>query len=244
MFFGLATGVLYGQSCQSDHVYFRLGESGWNICDRNSDVTGHSLVSSLNGIITDPNHVISREEREAPSGAAGGSSSRWALKTNLLYDAMLMPSLELECLLSKRWSITLEGQCAWWSWSEKNYNYQIVSGGPELRYWLKRMAPFSGHYLGVFYSGGLYDLQYGKEGYRGECYLCTGLSYGYMKRLGRKLSLELGLGAGYLSTQYEKYQPVNGHNVYQSTERVKFFGPLKAKIALVWIWNKNSDKTK
>ncbi|MGV8134684.1 MAG: DUF3575 domain-containing protein [Mangrovibacterium sp.] len=162
----------------------------------------------------------------------------------MLYDAALMPSLEIEWLLSKRWSVTLEGQCAWWSWSEKNYTYQIASGGPELRYWLKRKAPFSGHYLGAFCSGGLYDLQVDQEGYRGECYVCTGLSYGYMKRLGRKLSLEFGLGAGYLSTQYEKYQPVNGHNVYQSTERVRFFGPLKAKIALVWIWNKKADNAK
>ncbi|MCE5174020.1 MAG: DUF3575 domain-containing protein [Bacteroidales bacterium] len=168
--------------------------------------------------------------------------SRWALKTNLLYLCVLMPNLELEYLFSKRWSLNMEGQYAWWSISEKNKYYQIAAVSPEIRYRLSCKEPFSGHYLGLYYGSGLFDLENGGKGFRGECYLSTGLSYGYMKSLGPHLSLELGLGVGYLSTQYKKYLPIDGRCVYQSTEHLNYIGPTKAKISLVWKWRKSVNK--
>jgi hypothetical protein len=170
--------------------------------------------------------------------------SRWALKTNLLYVGVLIPNLEVEYLLSKHWSVNLEGQYAWWSKSEDNKYYQIAAVSPEVRYWLSRQKPFSGHYLGLYYGSGLYDLENGSEGYTGECYLSSGLSYGFMKSLSRHLSLELGFGVGYLSTQYKKYLPVDGRYVYQSTERLNYIGPTKAKISLVWKWSRRANETK
>jgi hypothetical protein len=160
---------------------------------------------------------------------------RWALKTNLLYDGILMPNLEIEYMLSACWSVNIEGQYAWWSRPEKSQFYQIASVSPELRYWLSHKEPFSGHYVGVYYGGGLYDLEDGNStGYYGACYISTGLSYGYMKSLGPHLSLELGIGAGYLSTGYKTYFPIDGRYVYQSTRRLNYVGPTKAKISLVW----------
>jgi hypothetical protein len=170
--------------------------------------------------------------------------SRWALKTNLLYLGILMPNIEVEYLMSKRWSINVEGDYAWWSRSSKNQFYQIATVSPELRYWLSRKAPFSGHYIGLYYGSGLYDLENGSEGYRGECYLSGGLSYGYMKSLDRHLSLELGVGFGYLSTEYKKYTPLDGRYVYESTQRLNYIGPTKAKIALVWKLSKRVKEIK
>lgn len=170
---------------------------------------------------------------------------RVALKTNLLYDAILMPNVEIEYLLTKRWSVNLEGQYAWWSRPEKNRFYQIAAVSPELRYWFNHKEPFSGHYVGLFYGGGLYDLEDGnKTGYRGECYLLTGLSYGYMKSLGRCLSLEMGIGGGYLSTQYKTYLPIDGRYVYQSTKRLNYLGLTKANISLVWKLGRKATATK
>jgi len=170
---------------------------------------------------------------------------RWALKTNLLYDGILMPNLEIEYLLSARWSVNIEGQYAWWSRPERNQFYQIASVSPELRYWLSSKEPFSGHYVGVYYGGGLYDLEDGnRTGYRGECYLSTGLSYGYMKSLGSHLSLEIGIGAGYLSSGYKTYLPIDGRYVYQSTKRLNYVGPTKAKISLVWKLRRKVKGTK
>ena len=68
----------------------------------------------------------------------------------------------------------------------------------------------------------------------------TGITYGYMFPVGRSLSLEAGLGVGFLRTSYEEYLPIDGHYVYQQTSRTNWFGPVRLKFALVWrLWNQN-----
>lgn len=164
---------------------------------------------------------------------------RLALKTNLLYDAVLMPSLEVEYLINERWTVNLEGEVAWWSKTGKHKYYQIATISPEARYWFKTRKPWHGHYVGLFAGGSWYDLENGKRGYKGEL-LMTGLSYGYMFPVGRNLSFEAGIGLGFLHTSYEEYLPIDGHYVYQRTSRTDYFGPVKLKFALVWrLWNQN-----
>lgn len=164
---------------------------------------------------------------------------RLALKTNLLYDAVLMPSLEVEYLINERWTVNLEGEVAWWSKKSKHKYYQIATISPEARYWFKTCKPWHGHYIGLFAGGSWYDLENGKRGYKGEL-LMTGLSYGYMFPIGRHLSFEAGIGVGFLHTSYEEYLPIDGHYVYQRTSRTDYFGPVKLKFALVWrLWNQN-----
>ena len=164
---------------------------------------------------------------------------RLALKTNLLYDAVLMPSLEIEYRIDDRWSINLEGEVAWWSRKAQHKYYQIATIGPEGRYWFKTKKPWHGHYVGAFAAGSWYDLENGGRGYKGE-FLMTGLSYGYMFPIGRVLSLEAGIGIGFLHTSYEEYLPLDGHYVYQQTSRTNYFGPVKLKFALAWrLWDVN-----
>lgn len=164
---------------------------------------------------------------------------RLALKTNLLYDAVLMPSLEVEYLINERWTVNLEGEVAWWSKKSKHKYYQIATISPEARYWFKTRKPWHGHYVGLFAGGSWYDLENGKRGYKGEL-LMTGLSYGYMFPVSRNLSFEAGIGLGFLHTSYEEYLPIDGHYVYQRTSRTDYFGPVKLKFALVWrLWNQN-----
>lgn len=170
-------------------------------------------------------------------GTSGANTSRWALKTNMLLWGILTPNLEVEYLISRKWSINIDGQFAWWSNSSKHDYYQIAAISPELRYWLCSKTPFSGHYIGFFSGTGLYDLEMGKTGYQSDNYLSVGLSYGYMKPLSRRLSLEFGIGAGYVSTQYRKYLPADGHYVYQTTNHRNYTGPVKVKIGLVWKFN-------
>ena len=158
---------------------------------------------------------------------------RWALKTNLLYDALLSPSLEVEYRFAPHWSALAEFSIAWWRNKGCHKYYQLAQFSPEVRYWLDGMRPWKGHYFGAFLGVGHYDLQNGKEGYKGE-YGMAGLSYGYMFPVGRDWSLDAGIGLGYLYTEYEEYLPVDGHNVYQQTSRTNYIGPVKAKLSLVW----------
>ena len=158
---------------------------------------------------------------------------RWALKTNLPYDVLGAFSLEIERRVNSLWSVNLEGVLAWYKNDGKHRYYQLAWVSPEARYWFRALAPWHGHYAGVFGGVGLYDLENKGRGHQGEFWM-AGLSYGYMFPIGRKLSLEAGVGVGFMRTGYEDYLPVDGHYVYQESKRSNYFGPLKAKLALVW----------
>ncbi|MBE6286595.1 MAG: DUF3575 domain-containing protein [Mediterranea massiliensis] len=158
--------------------------------------------------------------------------TNWAIKTNLLYDAALMPSVEVEYRCNPHWSLSLEGGIAWWRNKGKHKYYQLAHVAPEVRYWFRPDNRWKGHYVGAFLMGGLYDLQ-NHEGYQGE-FAAAGISYGYMFPISRQLSLELGLGIGYLYTKYEEYLPEDGHSVYQQTSHTGYVGPVKGKVSLVW----------
>ena len=166
---------------------------------------------------------------------------RMALKTNLLADVALMPSLEAEYLISRSWSVAAHGAAAWWSRDAVHRYYQVAVIYPEARWWFKTREPWHGHYLGLFAGGSWYDLENGGRGYQGEAGF-VGLSYGYMFPVGKRLSIEAGIGAGYLYTKYEEYLPVpymgGTHYVYRQTSQMNYVGPLKLKLALVWkLWD-------
>lgn len=176
-----------------------------------------------------------------PLSTENDLQQRLAIKTNLLYDAILMPSLEVEYRINERWSVNLEGDMAWWKNDGKHKYYQLATISPEGRYWFKTRKPWHGHYLGAFTGFSWYDLENGNKGYRGEAQM-VGLSYGYMWPIARRLSLEAGIGAGFLHTRYEEYLPKDGHYLYQQTKQTNYFGPLKVKFALVWrLWNEKKE---
>lgn len=162
---------------------------------------------------------------------------RLALKTNLLADIALMPSLELEYLINEQWSVSAQGAVAWWSNDPVHRYYQISTIYPEARWWFKTKAPWHGHYLGLFAGGTWYDLENGARGYQGEGGF-VGLSYGYMFPISKCLSFEAGIGLGYLYTKYREYLPMpygdSWHYVYQQTSVLNYVGPLKLKFAFVW----------
>lgn len=173
---------------------------------------------------------------------------RMALKTNLLADIALMPSLEAEFLINRQWSVAAHGAVAWWSRDAAHKYYQIATIYPEARWWFSTKEPWHGHYLGLFAGGSWYDLENGGRGYQGEAGF-VGISYGYMFPISRSLSFEVGLGAGYMFTRYEEYLPVpymgGTHYVYQQTSQMHYFGPLKVKFAFVWrLWDADYNKRK
>lgn len=192
----------------------------------------------------------SLEQLENPAPAAEtlpSSHTPWhrlAIKTNLLYDAILMPSLEVEYRFNDRWTVNAEGDVAWWHNDPKHKYYQVMILSGEGRYWFKlyNNRPWHGFYVGAFGGGGKYDLENGNRGYKGTGYM-AGISAGFMFPVSRNISFEAGLGVGYLTTKYEEYLPFEGHYVYQQTSRTGYFGPLKLKFTLVWrLWDINKNK--
>lgn len=175
-------------------------------------------------------------EAEASALTAGVDFTpihRFALKTNLLYDVLLMPNLELQWRINPLWSVALEANVAWWKNDAKHKYYQIMMFSPEVRRFVIPRGEWHGMYVGAFVGGGKYDLENGGTGYKGEGGM-AGLSVGYMWPVSRTLSLEAGLGLGYMYTRYKEYVPHDGHYLYQRTKNMNYFGPLKVKFALAW----------
>lgn len=160
----------------------------------------------------------------------------FALKTNAIYDALLMPNLEFEWLFNDKWSVALEADVAWWSNDARHKYYQIFMVSPEVRRWFRTPEPWHGMYVGLFAGGGKFDLENGGTGYKGEGGM-AGVSFGYMWPISRCFSLEAAVGAGYMYTRYKEYIPYDDHYLYQRTKSLNYFGPLKLKFAVAWRFN-------
>lgn len=165
----------------------------------------------------------------------------WYIKSNLIYDAILMPSLEIEYRINERWSAAMEGNIAWWHNNGKHKYYQLATILPEVRYWFKPQGIRRGHYAGLFGGGGWYDLENGGKGYKGEGGM-VGISYGYMFPIGKYFAFEAGVGVGFMTTKYDEYLPLDGHYVYQQSSRTNYFGPLKLRFAFVWNIGRSAEK--
>lgn len=180
--------------------------------------------------------TIEEEEPTVEEEAEHEPVHRFALKTNILYWAALMPNLELEWRITPRWSLALEGNVAWWHKNSTHKYYEIAMISPEVRYHPLIKGPWHGMYVGAFTGGGWYDLENGGKGYRGEAGL-AGLSVGYQWPIARCWSLEAGLGLGYMYSRYKEYIPHDDHYLYQRTKSLNYFGPLKVKFAIAWRFN-------
>lgn len=168
-----------------------------------------------------------------PAPAKNDGVHDFALKTNLIYDAVLCPNLALEWRINDKWSVAAEADVAWWKNGGRHRYYQIMYLGGEGRYWFRTRGPWHGMYAGVMAGGGKYDLEGGRHGYKGEAGV-FGLTYGYMFPVSKRLSFDAEIGIGYMFTNYDEYVPYDGHYLYQRSARTGYFGPVKVQFSLVW----------
>ena len=188
-------------------------------------------------------------ERIPVSARAKTPSYHWAIKTNALYDLLLVPNIGVEFCFGKNWSVGANWMYAWWSNRGKNNFWRIYGGDVEVRRWFGKKAaekPLQGHHLGVYGQLLTYDFETGGRGYMADKWNYTfGVSYGYSLPIAKRLNLDFTLGIGYWGGRYKEYLPVEGHYVWQSTKNRRWFGPTKAEVSLVWLLghgNENKQK--
>lgn len=162
-----------------------------------------------------------------------------AVKTNLLYDAALVPNLGVEFYLKKGWSLSANWMYAWWKSDRKHRYWRVYGGDVSVRKYLGRRAaekPLTGHHLGLYGQILTYDLEWGGRGYLGDRWnYAAGLEYGYSWPVARRLNLDFAIGVGYLGGEYKEYVPMDNHYVWQATKQRHWFGPTKAEVSLVWL---------
>ncbi|RGN31024.1 DUF3575 domain-containing protein [Bacteroides oleiciplenus] len=180
---------------------------------------------------------------------ADGRTSLFALKTNLLFDAALMPNVEIEIPLGGRWSLNGEYLFPWWTAGHNKYCLKILMGSLETRIWLgnRHREVLTGHFLGLYAATGKYDLQWKENGYQSQSPIAAaGLSYGWAARIARHLHLELSMGVGLLHTRYRHYRMHNNYRtlLWQENGNYTWLGPAKAKVSLVWLLTRRKHKNK
>ena len=179
-----------------------------------------------------------------------------AVKTNLLYDAVLIPDIGVEFCLGKNWSVAGNWMYAWWK-SDRHHNYWRLYGGDlEVRRWFGRKAsekPLAGHHIGLYGRIFTYDFETGGTGYMGgkpggtlwdKMNYSVGLEYGYSLPVARRLNLDFVIGVGYWGGEYHKYAPIDGHYVWKETRRRHWFGLTEAEISLVWLLGRGNYNEK
>lgn len=162
----------------------------------------------------------------------------WAVKTNALFDLALVPNVSLEYSFHPHWSVSGEYMHAWWKTDRTHKYWRTYGGNVELRYWLKGRKEgtrMSGHHVGLYVGALTYDFEWGGTGYQGHKWSTNvGLSYGYSIELAKRLNLDLSIGLGYFSGEYEEYHPEGDYYIWDATKTRKFFGPTRAEATFVW----------
>ncbi len=180
-----------------------------------------------------------------------------ALKTNMLYDAALLPNIGAEVYVGKNWSVTADWMYGWWDRDRTHYYWRAYGGTVGARRWFGSAAarkPLTGHHLGAFAGVVTYDFELGGRGYMGgrphgtlwdRCNFISGIEYGYSLPVGKRLNIDFSAAIGYMCGKYLEYVPKDNFYVWQSTHKLRWFGPTKLEIALVWLigrGNYNSQK--
>lgn len=178
------------------------------------------------------------------------SAQKWAVKTNLLYDATTTFNFGTELGLGKNTTLDISGNYNPWTFADnRKMKHWLVQ--PELRIWT--CDRFSGGFWGLHGHYGEYNwggmLPWGFNTgkmfgaiesntlsvHRYQGWLAGGgISYGYHWLLGGRWGLEAEIGAGYAYLKYDKYKCEKcGEKI--STEHINYFGPTKAAITLIFM---------
>lgn len=169
-------------------------------------------------------------------------STMFALKTNLLYDAVTALNAEVEVPIGKRFSVMVEDVFPWWKAGPNGNKYclQMWTMSVEPRWWFYRKGMndrLQGHFVAPYVMSGKYDLQWDTSiCYRGYGW-SAGLTYGYSMPLCKWLNMEFSMSIGYLKASYQHYQPSPDYeHLYKdpvNAGRMTYVGPTKVKVSLV-----------
>lgn len=187
---------------------------------------------------------IAREQAEGDATQRNGEAAVpakpycFAVRTNLLYDAMLLPTLGVEWRINRDLGIKLDGSLSWWG-NEHGKVQKMWLLNPEVRWYLLRDKRFYVGASGSYSKYNIYDYPLGKmltddTGYQGSIW-GAGVTVGYQLYLSRCFSVDFNLGLGYTRSEYDSFSMIDGVRVTKERNQSKnFWGPTQAGISLVW----------
>ncbi|MBP1644794.1 MAG: outer membrane protein/peptidoglycan-associated protein [Bacteroidetes bacterium] len=164
-----------------------------------------------------------------------------AVKTNLVYAAVITPNIALELPVKKKFSIELSSTYNAWD-MKGNVKWKNMVVMSEIRFWPKKTMQGMFYGLNVNWSkyniGGIIMPYYGDAHYyRYDGWTAgVGISAGYMWYWSSHWSFEANIGIGVNYTSYDKYlQPVCG--AYWGSFKNILIMPTKIGLSFVYKFN-------
>ena len=183
-------------------------------------------------------------------------SQSLTLKTNTLYDAVLVPNVGVEVNLGKQWTTSADWIFPWLFDRHKHRYWQSYGGYLTVRKYLKahqdvddsvngkRTFP-KGHHVGAYFTAITYDIEFGGKGYQADDFgFGGGIEYGYSKYIGRHLDIDFTIGLGFQDGEYKEYEPSRdqyNHYVWKATHRRHWWGPTKAEVSIKWLLERKKE---
>lgn len=176
-----------------------------------------------------------------------------AIKTNLISDAFLTPSLSIEVpMINDHWSLDVTGEYNNWdAWHDHKWRHWTVQ--PEIRYWFKES--FSHWFVGAHFLGGEFNVGnlhhrlpffWGKMHdmkdfrYQGN-FIGGGLGVGYAWQWGRHWGLSAELGMGYMRIKSDKFECAGCQQKVDEDSKYNYLGPTKAALNLIYRFNERKE---
>ena len=182
--------------------------------------------------------------------------TRFALKTNLLYDAGTGLNYAIEVPVGKQFSVQAQQHTPWWVTRDNRHCLQFLSVGPEFRWWFKqthsndniRGNNLLGHFIGAHVWSGDGDLQWDRFGCYQFTFWSAGLTYGFAIPVGKRFHMEFSLSGGYASIPYQHYIPTEDWEILirdrNNAGTLHYWGPTKAEVSFVIPLTKTVNTTR
>ena len=125
------------------------------------------------------------------------------IRTNIIYDALLIPNVGMEFDLGRRWTVAANAMYGWWNNDRSHWYWRAYGGDVALRKWLGKAArrkALTGHHVGVYGQIFTYDFETGGRGYMGgkpggtlwdKMNYVVGAEYGYSLPIARRWNIDL-----------------------------------------------------
>lgn len=162
----------------------------------------------------------------------------FAVRTNLLYDVFLLPTVGVEWRISHNAGIKLDGSYSYWG-NKHGKVQKMWMISPEVRWYLGNTKRFyvgaGGNYVDYnvhkYMIGGLFSTHTGHQGSLWN----AGVTTGYQLRLSNAFSMDFNIGLGYTRSEYDSFNMQDDVRFYKGRNQSKnFWGPTQAGISLMW----------
>lgn len=202
--------------------------------------------------------VTSPREQESTHFPVSPGRPRFALKTNLLTCAGVLPegklaafrpNLAAEFFFARRWSACIAGEYSRWKGGKRSEFWGISGYSVEPRLWLKGDGRYRGWYTGIYAQTGDFDHQPKPDGNTtaaGDCstghYRSAGVSLGFYLPLGKHLGIEAGIRGGYRNASAKAYDNESPRYYHHHDFTSSRWGITGLNISVGYRWTKTMKR--